>query len=336
MPHNGCPQQCSFCNQVSITGVQKQPEPADVAKAVQTAVVHNGHTGRKLELAFFGGSFTALEWNYMVSLLEAAQPFVTGGIITGIRISTRPDAITAPILECLQKYGVTAIELGAQSMLDSVLSANRRGHTAQQVKEASSLIRAYGFSLGLQMMTGLYQDTVQGAMRTAEEIALCRPDTVRIYPTVIMKHTYLGQLYESGAYRTLSLEETVDLCSRLLSFFEERQIRVIRLGLHSSPELERDRLAGPWHPAFGELCESRRFRTAVLRELEQFSPNEKQRTLVVHPRDYSKVVGQKKSNLRFFASMGYPVTIKTKETMQRNHFILTDTDDEKKGVEACG
>ena len=170
----------------------------------------------QLELAFFGGSFTALNHDYMVSLLEAAQPFVTGGIIKGIRISTRPDAIDASVLQCLKQYGVTAIELGAQSMLDTVLTANQRGHTAQQVREASVLIKAFGFELGLQMMTGLYQDTAKGAKQTAIEIAKCKPDTVRIYPTIIMRHTYLGQLYESGKFDTLSLEETIDLCSELL------------------------------------------------------------------------------------------------------------------------
>ncbi len=290
----------------------------------------------QLELAFFGGSFTALDHDYMVSLLEAAQPFVTGGTIKGIRISTRPDAIDASVLQCLKQYGVTAIELGAQSMLDTVLTVNQRGHTAQQVRDASALIKAFGFELGLQMMTGLYGDTVQGAKQTAIEIAKCKPDTVRIYPTVIMRHTYLGQLYESGKYDTLSLEETIDLCSELLAFFEQEQIRVIRLGLHSSPELERDRLAGPWHPALRELCESRRYRNAILQDLEHSLVIGKKIELFIHPKDYSKAVGQKKSNLQFFTSMGYHIEIKTKETIQRNRFLLAYADKEQKGVEVCG
>lgn len=321
---------------MSITGIQEQPTPEDVTNAIKTVVGHKNYETMKLELAFFGGSFTALNHDYMVSLLEAAQPFVTGGIITGIRISTRPDAIDESILQCLKQYGVTAIELGAQSMLDTVLAANQRGHTAQQVRDASHLIKAFGFELGLQMMTGLYQDTVEGAKQTAVEIAKCKPDTVRIYPTVIMDHTYLGQLYESGKYHTLSLEETVDLCSELLAFFEQEQIRVIRLGLHSSPELERDRLAGPWHPALRELCESRRYRTAILQDLEQSFVKEKKIVLFLHPKDYSKAVGQKKSNLQFFTSMGYHIEIKTDETIQRNRFLLAYADNDKKGVEVCG
>ena len=296
--------------------------------AIQAAVNNKSHKTMQLELAFFGGSFTALDHNYMVSLLETAQPFVTGGIITGIRISTRPDAINTSILQCLKQYRVTAIELGAQSMLDTVLTANQRGHTVQQVREAAALIKAFGFELGLQMMTGLYMDTVEGAKQTAIEIAKCKPDTVRIYPTIIMKHTYLGQLYESGSYHTLSLEETVDLCSELLAFFEQEQIRVIRLGLHSSPELEQDRLAGPWHPALRELCESRRYRTAILQDLEHSFVTGKNIELLIHPKDYSKAIGQKKSNLQFFTSIGYHIEIKTDETIQRNRFSLAYADNE--------
>ena len=146
----------------------------------------------------------------------------------------------------------------------------------------------------------------------------------------------MGQLYESGKYDTLSLEETIDLCSELLAFFEQEQIRVIRLGLHSSPELERDRLAGPWHPALRELCESRRYRNAILQDLEHSFVIGKKIELFIHPKDYSKAVGQKKSNLQFFTSMGYHIEIKTKETIQRNRFLLAYADKEQKGVEVCG
>lgn len=276
----------------------------------------------QLELAFFGGSFTALHKNYMISLLETSQPFVTGGIITGIRISTRPDAIDKERLQLLKSYGVSAIELGAQSMIDAVLDANRRGHTAQQVRDAAALIIAEGFELGLQMMTGLYQDTIEGAKQTAIELAACQPNTVRIYPTIIMKHTHLGDLYENGQYHTLNLEETIDLCSDLLEYFENKRIKVIRLGLHSSPELERDRLAGPWHPAFGELCESRRFRNAILRELQKKSDTGGNFILSINSKDRSKAVGQKKSNLQFFSSQGYQIKVMEDQQIEKNQFDL--------------
>lgn len=321
MPHNGCAHQCSFCNQTQITGVHKQPTPADVVQAIKTAA-QGDLSDKTLELAFFGGSFTALNEQYMVSLLEAAQPFVTGGIITGIRVSTRPDAIDDSILHCLKHYHVTAIELGAQSMVDSVLQANRRGHTAQQVRQASEQILAHGFSLGLQMMTGLYQDTPQGARHTAQEIAACKPHTVRIYPTVVMPGTHLAQLHRSGQYTPLTLAETVALCSDLLAFFAQRQIAVIRLGLHASPELEQERLAGPYHPALRELCESHCFYRSVLATLSQNFAAGGSFTVAVHPKELSKAVGQKKENLQRFAAQGYRVTVIPCNAVHRGTFQI--------------
>lgn len=163
VPHNGCPHQCSFCNQRSITGQQVQPTPQDILSAIQVAKSSQNAQIRETEIAFFGGSFTAIERSYMCALLNVAAPFVKDKTFSGIRISTRPDAIDDEILTLLKQYGVTSIELGAQSMDDSVLVHNQRGHTAEQVRTASRLIKSYGFSLGLQMMTGLYGDTVNGA-----------------------------------------------------------------------------------------------------------------------------------------------------------------------------
>lgn len=319
--------------------MKRQPNVEDVVRAIDTAISHENYGKMRLELAFFGGSFTALNRKYMISLLEAAQSFILDGKISGIRISTRPDAIDTQILTLLKSYGVYAIELGAQSMQDAVLKANRRGHTAQQVQDTSVQIKEAGFELGLQMMTGLYLDTVEGARLTAQKIADCKPDTVRIYPTVIMKNTPLGDLYQSGRYCTLSFEETIDLCSELLEFFEERYIKVIRLGLHSSPELEKDRLAGPWHPAFRELCESRRFRNAIWKEIQHSQNESKYCRLVVNGKDRSKITGQKKSNLAFFSAQGYHIQVVEDHSVARNHFRLefqNTEQEQKKGVKVCG
>ncbi len=199
----------------------------------------NGKTER--EFAFFGGSFTAVPRAYMLALLQAVQPYLQSGAYNGIRISTRPDAVDAEILALLKQYGVTAIELGAQSMQDGVLRRNGRGHTARQVAEAAERISAAGFSLGLQMMTGLDGDTPVGCRETAVRLAALEPETMRIYPAIVMEGTELARRWRAGMYEPMSLECAVNLCADLLDFFEQRQIRVIRLGLHASPELERDR-----------------------------------------------------------------------------------------------
>lgn len=322
VPHNGCPHQCSFCNQRSIIGQAVQPKPEEVHRAVQTAIASLGEETKNAEIAFFGGSFTAIEHDYMVSLLEAAAPYVKDHTFSGIRISTRPDAIDQNILNILKSYGVTSIELGAQSMNDTVLRKNSRGHTAKQVRTASELIKANGFALGLQMMTGLYGDTVQGAMDTARELAALRPQTVRIYPTVIMRGTELGEKYLTAEFDTFGLEETVRLCADLLDIFGEQGIAVIRLGLHSSPELERDMLSGPWHPAFRQLCESRRMLRKITDSLVTKQIPKGRILIKVHPGDISTVIGQRKSGLTELHTLGYEAKAVPDPSVPRENFII--------------
>lgn len=309
VPHNGCLHQCSFCNQWSITGQCEQPSPQDVRQAAEIAKKTLKGRSQEAEIAFFGGSFTAIDENYMLSLLQAAFPYIEDGAFSGIRISTRPDAIDSRILNLLKEYRVTAIELGAQSMDDNVLLFNRRGHTADQVKRASELIRQYGFSLGLQMMTGLWRDTKEGAIRTAQELIRLSPDTVRIYPTIVMEHTLLAEKYRAGEYVPMSLEEAIDLCSKLLYLFEDAQISVIRLGLHSTPQLEAGKIAGPYHPAFRELCESRQFFKKVRDWLQLQKIPCGLITLKINPRYRSRAVGCNKKNLLEWKRLGYQITI---------------------------
>lgn len=304
IPHSGCLHQCSFCNQKQITGQLHQPQPQDVVSAVEKALSSGSLDGEHTEIAFFGGSFTAVDPDYQTALLKAAYPYVQSGAVCGIRISTRPDAIDALTLERLQEFGVTSIELGAQSMVDAVLKANHRGHTAEQVRLASRMILEFGFSLGLQMMTGLDTDSPEGAKQTARELALLSPQTMRIYPTVVLEDTPLARRYRCGAYHPMELDEAVALCGDLAAYFEERGIRVIRLGLHSSPELEH-RLAGPYHPAFAELCYGQQFLKKIIRFLEtnRIAPNSLQ--IRVNPRHLSRAIGQGKRNVEALAQMGY-------------------------------
>ena len=231
VPHLGCPCQCSFCNQKTITGQANQPTPQDVDKAVKTALKSKGFD---YEIAFFGGSFTAIDREYMISLLKAANKYIKSNEVKGIRISTRPDCIDEEILDLLKEYGVTSIELGAQSMDDEVLLANRRGHTAKDVENASELIKSYGFELGLQMMTGLYKDSEEKAIKTAEKIIALSPQTVRIYPTVVLKGTYLADLYLSGEYKPLNADESAQLCAKLVLLFEKNNIKMYAPKLDSS------------------------------------------------------------------------------------------------------
>ena len=306
VPHAGCVNRCTFCNQRHIAGQSCFPTAQDVVNAC-TRALETLDDQAVAQVAFFGGSFTAIERTRMEELLQAAAPFLKDGRIHGIRISTRPDAIDDEVLCLLRKYGVTAIELGAQSMDDTVLAACRRGHTAQQVREAADMIRKAGFSLGLQMMTGLPGDTEEGAMETARQLARLCPDTVRIYPTVVMEGTDLAEAYAGGHYQPQRLEDAVALCARLLTFFEQHHIPVIRLGLHAEESMQQHCLAGPMHPAFRELCESELFLQKAKKIIENCDIMKVE--LSVHPACVSRMVGHKRKNIRYFADLGYTVTV---------------------------
>lgn len=302
VPHQGCPCQCSFCNQKTITGKTEAPDENSVRQAVETALKRKNF---EYEIAFFGGSFTAIDRDYMIMLLSTAYDYVKAGSVSGIRISTRPDCIDNEVLAILKSYGVTSIELGAQSMDDKVLEANRRGHTSEDVVNASGLIKEYGFELGLQMMTGLYMDTNEGAVATAEKIIALSPDTVRIYPTVVLKGTYLAELYKKEIYKPLNAYDSAELCARLVPMFENAGIKIIRMGLHSSEDIKRNMLAGGFHDSFGELVKSR----LMVEKIFAYPPGDYQ--VFVNPKSLSKLKGNNKSNIYSLMERGYNIKIIT-------------------------
>lgn len=315
VPHNGCPNQCSFCNQRTISGASKQPEPSDVARACEKAM-QGGCEGADVQLAFFGGSFTAIDRDYMTALLEAAQPYIQSGFLNkGIRVSTRPDFIDDEVLSLLKKYGVRAIELGAQSMDDTVLSLNKRGHTAKDVEKAAKLIKSYGFELGLQMMTGLYGSDDADSIDTADKFISLSPDTVRIYPTVVLPGTMLAELYLNGEYSVPSLDESVELCSRLLEMFERADINVIRLGLHAQQDVCDEYLAGGYHPALRELCEGEIYFRKIKTALEGKPKGNYE--ITVATAEISKAVGQKKKNIDRLRDLGYVCKVRGDERYKR-------------------
>ena len=235
----------------------------------------------------------------MISLLKSVQPYVEN--FQGIRISTRPDCIDEEVLKILKTYGVTSIELGAQSMDDAVLIANNRGHNSEDVRKASELIKSYGFSLGLQMMTGLYKSTLKKDIYTAKSFIKLKPDTVRIYPTVIMKDTDLADFFLSGKFKPYTLRQSVDLCAKLIMMFEKESINIIRLGLHYSESLVINSYGDNYHPAFKELCENKIFFDEFLKKADI----NKNFTVFINEKSLSKFYGQKKSNILKLTEMGY-------------------------------
>ena len=271
----------------------------------------------KGEIAFFGGSFTAIDKDYMISLLERAKMYIDKGLFAGIRVSTRPDCINEEILDILKYYGVTSIELGCQSMDDEVLRLNNRGHSAENVVKSAKLIKYYGFEFGVQMMTGLYGDNNETAIETAKKLIALAPDTARIYPTVVLENTDLERLYKAGEYRPQTVDEAADLCSELLLMFHEADIRVIRVGLHSGGNVEDGFVAGAYHPAFREICESRIYLKKVLAEIERQGTEKGDITVTVGSSFVSMMAGQKKANSQKLREIGYNLKIKQDKNMKK-------------------
>ncbi len=255
MPERACPFQCVFCNQQKISGHTRSPDFKEVTNTIRTYLASFKAGNRYVEVGFFGGTFTGISTDIQENYLKTVQPFLDTGEVQGIRFSTRPDYIDEEGLKRLKKYCVSTIELGAQSLDDTVLLSSRRGHTVQQVEEAAALIHAASFDLGLQMMIGLPGDTLEKAMTTAQKIIDLGASNTRIYPALVIKDTALHRWYQQGKYKPLSLEEAVAWSKQLLLKFEDSGVRVIRLGLHPSEGLldGSELVAGPFHPSFREL-----------------------------------------------------------------------------------
>lgn len=297
VPHLGCPNACVFCNQKRISGNEKPSEASDVHSCIKKAR-DKLPPGTKAELAFYGGSFTAIPLGRQKDLLEAAREYADEGFISEIRLSTRPDAIDDERLEFLKRYPVKTIELGAQSMDAQVLRLSGRGHSPEDTERASGLIKKYGFRLILQMMTGLPGDSPEKSVYTARKLAALKPDGVRIYPTVVIKDTALYEMWRSGIYREHSVEEAKELCAELFLIFEAEKIPVIRLGLNPTDELSGgDAVAGAYHPAFGELVYSE-IMLRRAKELLRRANAGKRIILGVHSSRVSAMAGHKRCNIK--------------------------------------
>lgn len=317
IPHLGCPNDCVFCNQRKISGSLTAATADTVRKAIEEAERALPDDSTR-ELAFYGGSFTAIPDREQEELLEAALPFLRSGYINEIRVSTRPDAVDKLRLDRLKAYGIKTIELGAQSMDEEVLKASGRGHTREDTINASSLIRAWEFNLILQMMTGLPGDTPDKSIETAKSIIALEPDGVRVYPTVILKDTALYGLWKSGKYREHTVEDAVSLGGKLCKLFEEAGIPIIRFGLNPSDELSGGEAAGgAYHPALGELVRSSVYLNEARELLKEASISDIA-VLGVERGCVSLMVGQKRRNIEALEKEFGLKSLKVRETDNLN------------------
>lgn len=323
VPHKGCPFDCVFCNQKHITGTSDEVTVESVKNTIKEYLKTLPKDDRYVEAAFFGGSFTGIESDLQELFLSAAYEFVKSGDIDGIRLSTRPDYIDKEILDRLKKYGVTTIELGVQSLDDKVLELSGRGHDSKTVKNAVKLIKEYDFSLGLQMMTGLVGDTDKKSLKTADKIIKLKPDFVRIYPTLVVKDTYLEKMYNDGRYIPQSLDGAVELCKKLMIKFKKANVNVIRVSLQTTDEISPGGLivAGPYDAQFREIVESEMYLDKISKKIKK----KKNYFLYVNNKEISKAIGRKRKNINYlYDKFGVNIKVIGKDGINTGEFILKE------------
>lgn len=320
VPHKGCPHDCVFCNQKKITGQVTDVTADDVKGIIEEHLSTIDIKDAYVEVAFFGGSFTAIEMDKQTELLEAVYPFVKSGRVNSVRCSTRPDAIDENILLNLKKYGVKTIELGVQSTDDEVLLKSGRGHKKDVVFSSSKLIKDFGFDLGLQMMLGLPGDTPQKSLQTAKDIISLSPKCVRIYPTLVVEDTSLLEMYNDGKYKPFDLDTTVPLCAKLLKMFYKANIDVIRVGLQTTDNINEKTVIGPYHPSLKELCESYIIRELIEDNIKNITGDA---LVLINPKNISKAVGNKKSNISYFKdNFKINLRVMADENIHRNQIVI--------------
>lgn len=301
IPFLGCPHDCAFCNQVKITNYKDNINKENTIRQINQYLSYFPKNENLKEIAFFGGSFTGLDKKVMISYLEIALNYKKKGIIDRIRLSTRPDYINNSILDILKKYEVDVIELGIQSLDNEILNANERGHSKEDSIMASKLIKDYGFKLGHQIMPGLYKDSFDKAIETGLESIKMNPDMVRIYPTLVIKDTKLEKLYKEGLYKPLSLDEAIEISSRLYMIYSYKKIPVIRIGLQPTENIneKKDVVAGPFHPSIRQLVETN-IHKIYLEELTSKYKFKNKIKIHVSNREISIIAGNKKANKNYF------------------------------------
>lgn len=303
VPHWGCKKCCTFCNQRTISGEKKQVTADDVRKTIDYYLSNFKTDKNYVEVAFFGGSFTAIEVEKQEELLQAVQPYIKSKKVNSIRLSTRPDAIDKPILKMLKKYHVKTIELGVQSSNNYILARCKRGHSFEDVIKASKLIRWYGFNLGHQMMVGLPESSEKDDIQTAKDCIKLKPKMVRIYPVLVIKGTELEQEFNKGEFTPLTVGQAVERSKEILKMFNKKHIQVIRVGLQNTDTItdstnkDSEVISGPYHPAFGQLVEDAIWYDKIVDDIKHINAKVIRVEIEANSNDLNNIIGHKKENI---------------------------------------
>ena len=307
IPHAGCPHQCVFCNQKTISG--QKTAAVKGAKEQINKWLEWVKPSLENEAAFYGGSFTGLDLALQKELLALTDELLDRKVIGSVRLSTRPDYIDEERLELLRAHGIKLVELGVQSLDDSVLQKAERGHTAQQVAEAVALLKSYGFKVGVQLMVGMPGQDFASVKATVEQVLALQPDIARIYPLLVIKGTPLAKSYVAGEFEPLTLEEAVRQAAYVYQNLSEAGVKIIRVGLQPDDELcaEGNILAGPFHPAMGELVQSYLLREQLTPQILGAAKQNGDSILILCPNKLeSKVRGLRNGNIKYWSVLVAP------------------------------
>jgi histone acetyltransferase (RNA polymerase elongator complex component) len=319
LPNAGCRERCLFCNQKAVA--TETPFPSSVRRFIEASITRlpSEKKNKEKQIAFYGGSFTAIPQEDQVCYLKEVQPLLRSGLIHSIRISTRPDALDEEILSLLKEYGVKTVEIGVQSMIDEVLLLSTRGHSAEDTISAASRLRRWGFEVGLHLMIGLPGDTCDRFLQTLDQVINLKPDFLRIHPTLVLKGSPLELLWRAGRYSPISLEEAVLWLKKGLLKLERSSVRVARIGLQPTEELEKHLLAGAYHPALRQLIDSE-IAFDMARQLLQIHPEEREAFFLCNPKEVSNLRGQRNQNIQ-----------KLKDQFHLKDIFIQNSDDIRRG-----
>jgi len=300
--HQGCPNDCVFCNQRKIAMQERAFDELGIRTTIEEYIKSiKDKKNTDIDIAFYGGSFTGIDLKLQNKYLNIAEEYVKLGYIRGIRMSTRPDYINKEILDNLKNYTVVLIELGVQSFDETVLKLSERGHSVEDVYKAIKVLKEYGFDYGIQLMIGLPGDSKDISINSAIKASQLEPKTIRIYPTLIIKETKLEEMYYLGSYRPLSLENAVDVATEMYKIFIDRNINVIRIGLQATDNITtgEDVVAGPFHSAFRHLVESKIILEELESKIDALNVKGKILEIVTLNRNISEIVGINRSNIKY-------------------------------------
>jgi histone acetyltransferase (RNA polymerase elongator complex component) len=328
--NSGCPHRCIFCNQKIAAGNFPLRITKDFFDAeINSYLTWNKNKSRQVEIAFYGGSFTGVDIGYQEELLSWSYSLIQKGLVKSVRISTRPDYISEDKLSLLKKYKVATVEIGAQSFVDEVLQFARRGHDSASIIQAVTILKKNGFRTGLHLMIGLPNDTKEGFIYSIDKTNELKPDTVRIHPTLVFKATALAKEFRAGRYKPLELDEAIELCALAREKLSDSGIRLIRMGVHMTPEMEKAGavLAGSVHPAFGSLVLDFVFYHHTVKYLKKLSSDAKEFRFMLSQRDISNFRGLNNSNIKKIKKLYPQVNLIIESVTGHPHGEISGTTD---------